>query len=87
MRTVLRVNTAALEPAQLGPWLDWVRSLGLEPKDFCPELVIMGRGFDYELHLTEYVRDDAGRKILDYALQRAYTRPHIVSLGTERTWP
>jgi hypothetical protein len=80
-------NVNELRPDLMEEAINWVRSLGLEPKDFSPVgLIAMGEQ-RYELHLTKYVRNEKGRIRLDLASERAVTTPVVLELGTKPNWP
>jgi hypothetical protein len=65
----------------------WMRGLGVDLDSVTPRLKIELAKEGFRLHLSQYVCDDNGRKILDHAEERAVTRPLVIELGRERTWP
>lgn len=66
---------------------EWVRSLGIEPKDCAARAAIVAAESGWELHLSRYVRNDEGKIRVDRAREEAVTEPVIVPIGTERNWP
>jgi hypothetical protein len=67
--------------------LAWLRSLDVDLKSVTPKLMIEHNEQGYRLHLSKYVRNEAGRIIIDHAASRAVTEPLLVDLGSERCWP
>jgi hypothetical protein len=53
----------------------WMRGLGVDLDSVTPRLKIELAKEGFRLHLSQYVCDDNGRKILDHAEERAVTRP------------
>lgn len=83
-----RVNTSLLAPNPLRDTVEWVRSLGLVPDDLAAIFAIVrtpqGR---WELHVTEHLRNEAGHKYIDQAKQDIVSRPVVIDLGDEPSWP
>lgn len=65
----------------------WVRRMGVDLASVTPRLKIELTPQGFRLHLSQYVLNENGRKILDHAEDRAVTRPLVIELGRERTWP
>jgi hypothetical protein len=66
---------------------EWVKQLGVNPSDVRPKIVIDMGEQGYRLHLSRFVRNSAGRRILDIALGEVVSEPLVIDLGTEQTWP
>ena len=67
--------------------VEWVRSLGLVPEHFRVCGVILQGKTSYELHLSELIRDEHGNSIVDHAINDVVSKPRVVDLGQQRTWP
>lgn len=64
---------------------EWLRGLGLE--DVRALVILQTDDGHYYLHVSQMVRNDTGSIVMDRALDRIATRPRILDLGTEPTWP
>jgi hypothetical protein len=64
----------------------WLASVGGNPKTTVAFAVI-ANGDGWDLHVTEKVQGEHGGDILDLALNDVVTRPRIIPLGAEKTWP
>jgi hypothetical protein len=65
----------------------WISDLGFELRDIRCELVIERAEQSYRLHLSRYVRNDAGAMVVDVARDIVASEPVIFDLGTEKSWP
>jgi hypothetical protein len=82
-----RVDTSLLAPNHLRACIEWVSALGLVPADIGAKFAIVrGRG-GWELHVTEHLRNSDGHKYIDQASQQIASRPVVVDLGAEPSWP
>jgi hypothetical protein len=81
------LNANLLRSDQLDEVKDWVTSLGVEPNDVRPQLLIEMGEKGYRLHLSRFVLNADGKKILDRAANEVVSEPLILELGTEQTWP
>lgn len=85
---VLRADVHSdLAPDGLAEVLAWLRSLGVNPDDMRPTLLITETSGRYALHLSQVQRDTAGSKVIDHAAGHVATTPVVIDLGTEATWP
>jgi hypothetical protein len=84
---VYRVDTAKIRDDCREEIAAWVKSLGVDPNDVLPSLVIRMGKSTYELHLSRFVRSEQGRIRFDEALERPVSEPLIVDLGTAKSWP
>ncbi len=85
---VLRLDQIADEE-QGRQWADYVRGLGVDPDRVCAHLAIYrdaeGR---YHLHLSEKLPHPSGKgDWLDLVTDRLATKPVVIDLGHEQTWP
>lgn len=83
---VLRV-TSAMVDLHRAELCDWLTGLGVDPATVRPEFVIRKGEREYELHLTEFVLNENGRRFLDLVTEEIVTKPLVVPLGTSETWP
>lgn len=67
--------------------INWVASLGVKPEDIHPALLIEEGEHSYLLHLSRFVRNEAGGLQLDHALDEVLSEPLVIDLGTDRCWP
>jgi hypothetical protein len=67
--------------------IEWVKSLGVDPADVSPHVTIRTGSSQHELHLSEFVRNAAGKVLIDHARNEVVTRPKVIPIGTRRTWP
>lgn len=67
--------------------IDWVRSLGFEPRDIRPEVVIRRGEREWELHVSRYVRNEHGGIVIDEALGEAASIPVVIPIGSQPSWP
>src|SRR6266705_685767 len=63
----------------------WLGRVGANPDDVRAFAVLLTPAAEFELHLTEYVRDEQGSMIVDWAMTECVTRPRVIALGSERT--
>ncbi|HEY9411118.1 MAG TPA: hypothetical protein VIP77_16180 [Jiangellaceae bacterium] len=83
----IRFDTGLLRADQREEVTSWVASLGVEPKDVRPQVAIIRGENSYQVHLSRFVRDGAGKLRLDAAANEVVTEPLIIDIGTDRTWP
>lgn len=85
---VARVNVHALTVEQLAEALNWVRSLGVDVNTVTPRLAVSQDETDrsYRLHLSRYVLDDSGRKVVDHAERRVHSEPLVIPIDAD-SWP
>jgi hypothetical protein len=81
-----RAYSEDYDMGRMAEMIDWIRSFGVDPKNIALDVVIVHRAGQDELHLTEYVLGDGGRKIIDFAANAPVTRPVIVPVA-EGSWP
>ncbi len=65
---------------------EWLTSIGLDTTAITAVLIVKASN-GYALHVTEKVRNDRGREVIDQALNAVVTRPRVIYLGHEKTWP
>jgi hypothetical protein len=76
-----------LTPIRLAEMREWLESLGVDPADIALRAALVQRADGaYELHMTEHVRDEAGRKRLDLASGLPVSVPRIVEVA-DGSWP
>lgn len=75
-----------IAPEQLEELCAWVSSLGADPTRVLPQFRILAHGGRYQLHLSQKVQRD-GHDVFDQALDKVWSEPLVIDLGTERTWP
>jgi hypothetical protein len=85
--TSVRINSADLAPARLRECVAWVESLGLIPADLGAIFAIVSGEEGWELHVTEHLRNAGGHKYIDQASQDIVSKPVVVQLGPDATWP
>lgn len=85
-RTTDEDGTSWLTPARLAEMTEWLRELGVKPEDIAIRAALVQNGNRYELHMTEFVRNEAGNKYLDLAAGEPVTAPRIVEVA-EGSWP
>jgi len=82
-----RVNVNKLPADQRAVALDWVRSLGQEPAQLVPTLVVTQdeRDRSYRAHFSRFVLN-AGKKQIDHAAGGMWTEPVVVPIPEPPTW-
>jgi hypothetical protein len=85
--TVAEFDASTMRPDRREELIAWVESLGVTPADVREKGVIFQGEHEYELHLTKYIRTEAGRIRLNRAADAAVTEPLIIGLGTSKSWP
>jgi hypothetical protein len=85
-RTTDEDGTSWLTPARQIEMVEWLRSLGINPDDIAIRAALVQHGDCYRLHMTEYVRSEAGSIRLDLAAGKPVTVPRIVEVA-EGSWP
>jgi hypothetical protein len=87
MKDIRRYDANALRQDRLEAVTAWVSSLGVEPKDVSGKFAIVMGEQEYELHLSRFVRNDAGRIRLDLATDTVVAEPVIIGLGAQPQLP
>jgi hypothetical protein len=87
VKEMIRCDANLQRPDRIEEVCQWVRSLGVEPANVRPVFYIMIGDNGYELHLSEYVRDEQGSQIIDHAFNYTVSKPLIIDLGQSETWP
>jgi hypothetical protein len=64
----------------------WVAALGADPKRVLAQFRILATDAGYQLHLSRKVQRN-GHDVIDQALNKVWSEPLIIDLGSERTWP
>jgi hypothetical protein len=83
----IRFDTADMRMDRVEQLCEWVRSLGVEPNDLrSAGAIFMGKK-SYELHLSQVVRGDDGKVVVNHAEDDVVSTPLVVDLGTEKSWP
>lgn len=81
----VRLDTSELRDDRRKLMTEWVRSLGLDPADFGPWMLVRANeNFVYELHLSKRRRAEGGGIVLDRASKEVVSEPLIVPLTTEQ---
>jgi hypothetical protein len=75
-----------IAPEQLEELCAWVASLGADPKRILPQFRILACDGRFQVHLSQKVQRD-GHDVLDQALDKVWSEPLVIDLGTERSWP
>jgi hypothetical protein len=83
----IRFDSSTLRQDRLEELIEWIGSLGIAAKDVRPQAVILMGEQSYQLHLSKFVRSEAGRVWLDQASQTVVTVPLVVDLGATPCWP
>ncbi len=84
---VLRIDDVGVLQEQRA-WVDYVRSLGVDPNRVRPALVIMQDDNGYHLHLSHKTPAyECGGDLLDLATNDVVSTPLVIDLGREKTWP
>jgi hypothetical protein len=83
----IRFDTGLLRADQREEVVAWISSLGVKPDDIRAQLVIVKGERSFELHLSRFVRNDAGNMIIDRAFNSVVSEPLVIELGTKETWP
>lgn len=78
---------ASTTPEALAAVQAWLSDLGVDPLDVANRLVISQTDERFDLHLSQIVRDAAGKPIVDHAVNAIASTPLVIDLGTERSWP
>jgi hypothetical protein len=77
---------AAIDGEQLAEMCAWVSSLGVDPAEVLPQFRILWWQGTYRLHLSRKVRVN-GHDVFDHALDKVWSEPLVIDLGTEPRWP
>lgn len=87
MGFVTRHTAIALPSGQHDEFTAWMRSIGLDPINYAPEVAI-GRDADgWTLHLREVQHHPDGSPIVDYARNETASLPRVIPLGPNPSWP
>lgn len=85
-RTTDSDSDSLLTPARRIEMTEWLQSLDVDLDNVAERAALVQAGDRYELHLTELVRNEAGRVQLDLAAGRPVTVPRIVEVPAD-SWP
>lgn len=82
----VRLNTSELHSDRQKLLSEWIRTLGLDPADFGPWLLVKAnKDFVYELHLSKRRRGPEGKGIMiDQASCEPISEPLVVPLTAEQ---
>lgn len=82
----VRLDTGELLDARRKLLIEWIKSLGLDPADLGPWMLIKAnKDFTYELHLSKRRKGPDGKGVvLDQASCELVSEPLIVPLSTEQ---
>lgn len=83
----IRLDVNQLRDDRREEMMAWVESLGVQPRDVRPVILIAEGDIGYELHLSRFLRTESGHMRIDRAADHAVTEPLIVGLGTSKSWP
>lgn len=77
------------DPSLQPRWIDWVKSLHLDPNELLPDAVIRVRREtnEYELHVSRVVRRPDGERWIDEAQSCLVSEPVVVPIGIHKVWP
>jgi hypothetical protein len=87
VKELVRFDARDMRQDRVEQLQEWVRGLGVDPAKVRSKGLISEGQQSYELHLSETVRDDTGATVLDHAIDDIVSRPLVVDLGHERSWP
>jgi hypothetical protein len=85
--THMRIDTSRLAVNDLKAVVEWVESLGLVSADLSAVFALIQGKQGWELHVTEHLRNEDGHKYVDQARNDIVSRPVVVQLGPEVSWP
>jgi len=85
-RLVGRATRNDFDAPRINEMTDWLRSLGIDPTNIALLAAVVQSGDRYELHLTEYLRDEQGQRFLDLAADQLAARPVVVPVEKD-SWP
>ena len=85
---VARMSWADLSAEDKATCLDWIAGLGQDPTDCMLPFVVTQDEHDrsYQLHLSRYVRDAAGKKVIDHAIDDMWTEPVVIPIPEPPPW-
>ena len=85
--TVLEFDTRHMSTEDIRNVADWLTALGVVPKHVRTFGVVVRAASSYELHLSQFVLNEQGKKRIDLARNEVVTTPLVVDLGPTRCWP
>jgi hypothetical protein len=81
----VRIDTSELLDARRKLLIDWLKTLGIDPADFGPwVLVKTNKDWDYELHLSKRRKAPGGGLLLDQAAGELVSEPLVLVLSEEQ---
>lgn len=81
----VRIDTSELLDDRRQLLADWLKTLGLDPADFGPwVLVKTNKNWDYELHLSKRRKAPGGGIVLDQASGGPVSEPLVLVLTDEQ---
>ncbi|HEY9414193.1 MAG TPA: hypothetical protein VIQ30_05500 [Pseudonocardia sp.] len=85
---VARVDVSRLDGAQRTEAIGWVSGLGVDVNGIRPQLAISQDGDDgsYRLHLSRYVTDEHGRRVVDHAADQLQIEPLVIPITDWPQW-
>ncbi len=83
-----RIDTRLLAPAQREEILAWLSSLGIAYREYTPTLAVTQDtvGGQLLLHLSRFVMDPFGDRVIDHAAARLHTTPVAIAISTYPSW-
>lgn len=85
---VARVDVNLLDGARRADAITWVSGLGVDVDTVRPWLVVSQDGDDgsCRLHLSRFVIDGQGRRVVDYAADRLHAEPLVIPITGWPDW-
>lgn len=85
---VARLSWTDLSVEDRATCLDWIAGLGQDPTVCALKFVVTQdeRDLTYQLHLSRYVLDAAGKKVIDHALDDMWTEPVVLPIAEPPPW-
>jgi hypothetical protein len=83
----IRGDAALLRADRLEELMEWVKQLGVDPKDVRPKFLISMGESSYQLHLSRMIRREDGKLLLDEAANEVASEPLVIDLGADKSWP
>jgi hypothetical protein len=83
----IRGDAVLLRADRLEELQEWVKQLGVDPKDVRAKFLITMGETSYQLHLSRMVRRPDGKLVIDEAIGEVVYAPLVIDLGTDKSWP